>query len=129
MSNITSILNNASALEVAAPSASVKNPIKNLWVTGKRAVNTGLTIANEGIIVVDDIISIVPVAIQGLKESIQITALFARAVSLNSVLTEAQIKVYDSLNSAQRTAFRKGLAEKGGSGFVKALTELFADEA
>ena len=122
MSNtISNLITEASTTTTVAPRGT-RNPIKNLWVTGRALTNESLTIIN-------DIISIVPVAVQGLKESVQLTALFTRAVGMNSVLTEEQIKGYDSLNSAQRTAFRKGLAEKGGAGFVKALTELFAEEA
>lgn len=129
MSNITTLLNNSASTEAVAPTHNtLLSSLKEMKGLVANSINTTVGIANETLSIANDIVSSVPIIIQGSKETIKLTGLFTRAVAMNSVLTEEQIAMYDALTPSQRKHFRSTLIQRGGAGFVAALSELFAEE-
>jgi len=129
MKNLTQIIAQAQSVEtVATPKASMRQSFRELKGLIGNTIVTSVSVANEALAITNDVVSAVPVIVQGSKEVVSLTWLFARAVTLNSMLTEKQIEAYNNLNAEQRVVFRKALTEKGGHDLVKAISELFREE-
>ena len=129
MKNLTQILEQAQSVEtVVAPKASMRQSFRELKGLIGNTIVTSVSVANEALAIANDVVSAVPVIVQGSKEAVSLTSLFARAITLNSVLTEEQIVIYEKLDAKQRVAFRAGIASVAGSVVVNAFVELFKEE-
>lgn len=129
MKTLNTLLTEASESKSFVPQRNtLTNSLKELKGLIGNTINTTVGIANETLSITNDIVSVVPVIIQGSKETVTLTGLFSRAVVLNSILTTEQIEIYHSLTTSQRIAFRKALTEKGAHDLVSALSQLFSEE-
>ena len=129
MKTLTNLLEDAAATPVTKPQRNtIRSSLKEMRGLVANTINTTVGLANETLEIANDIVSAIPVIIQGSREAITLTGLFSRAIALNSILTEEQITAYDKLSPEQRVIFRKQLTEMGGANLVAALTELFQEE-
>jgi len=129
MKTLTNLIENAAQATVVAPKRNtVRSSLRECRGLIANSINTAVGVVNEGLTIANDIVSAVPIIVQGSKEVVTLTGLFARAIALNSILTEDQIVQYDKLSSGQRQILRRNLTENGGAAVVSALTELFSEE-
>ncbi len=129
MKTLANLIENAAQEAVVAPKRNtVISSLRECRGLIANTINTAVGVVNEGLTIANDIVSVVPIIVQGSKEAVTLTGLFARAIALNSILTEDQIVQYDKLSSGQRQILRRSLTENGGAAVVASLTELFSEE-